>query len=150
MSSPAITDLREIDSVLGTPSAQVILRVFVVWEKLQKKQIMTKTGLSETQVYNTVHKLVKIGILEQEGRGLYRLGASQFTKNLQLAYSEKLKQIVGNYLNFLTKNIDSAPLSEMLDIYKFIVDQWHPLLQKEFPAKLSALAGHLLDKEDDK
>ena len=146
MISHELSNLNEFDRSLGTPSAQSILRLFIVWERLQKKQIMEKTGFSESQVYTTLQNLLKIGFLEQESRGLYKLAENLFTKRLSEAYMVRIRQNIGQNLYYLSKNIDTAPLSELEEIFKFIVDQYEPILEKEYTVKLSSLAGHLIDR----
>jgi len=137
--------LDEVDSFLGTPSAQKILRILVCWEILPIKEIKKKSGLSESQVHATIRNLQKIGIIEQESRGLYKLSLNKFPQLLKEAYLVFLNQVVGQSLYNLSKNPDNLTHEEVSKKLVFLMNQCKPILEQNYASKIASLAEYLVD-----
>ena len=110
-----ISVLSEIESYLGTPRAQKILQILVCWETMPVKEIITKSGLSESQVHTTLRNLERIGTINHESRGIYRLSSNEFTQLLKKAYLVVINQVIGQKLHDLSKNLDELPPDEVSD-----------------------------------
>src|SRR5579859_6308086 len=79
-SGPGSSESRGIKSVeIGY---KVLLAVQRGPEAVQLSDIAKRTGLSTGAAHNYIASLVKTGLVEQEGRGLYRLGPSAFALSL--------------------------------------------------------------------
>ena len=77
---PKSSESRGIKSVeIGY---KVLLAVQRGPEAVQLSDIAKRTGLSTGAAHNYIASLVKTGLVEQEGRGLYRLGPSAFALSL--------------------------------------------------------------------
>ena len=137
--------LDEVDSFLGTPSAQKILRILVCWDILPIKEIKKKSGLSESQVHATIRNLQKIGIIEQESRGLYKLSLNKFPQLLKEAYLVFLNQVVGQSLYNLSKNLDNLTHEEVSKKLVFLMNQCKPILEQNYASKIASLAEYLVD-----
>lgn len=147
-------DAKEVDSrkmddyerALGTPSAQKIIGLLTCWSSLSLKELVQKTGLSESQVHNTLNTLMDVSIVEKKSRGIYALSNSTFSEHLKSAYEDIIEQNVGNILYFLSNNIDTLPLPELEQTWKSLIDQWEPFLHERFSRKVSSLASHVVDR----
>ena len=49
------TELDSLSRFLGTPSAQRIFQLLICWDSLSIKEIIQKTGISESQSYSTLN-----------------------------------------------------------------------------------------------
>lgn len=145
MVSSTQPNLQQYEAVLGTPSAQKILNIFVCWKGLPIKDIIEKTGLSESQTYLTIKNLESINVVTQESRGFYVLAQNRFTANIQIGYITILKQLIGQRLYDFSKNYDNLSLNERTDELIDLSLKWKPIIQQYFQSQYSRLAGHIID-----
>lgn len=135
-----------IDTVLGTPSTQKILRLLYCWEQLTVKELVKKTRLSESQVYNTLRSLESINLVEQVGRGIYTYGKDSFSLKLKEAYIIQLIQIIGNELHELSTIIDTEDVQKVDEKFTNLVELWEPILDGFYPLKASSLASLIVER----
>jgi len=139
-------NLEEYEKALGTPSAQKIIALLTCWNSLALREIVQKTGLSESQVHNTLNSLREVEVVSKKSRGIYSLSRSKLATHLSTAYADIIEQTVGNSLYFLSKNIDTLPLPELEKRWKALIDQWEPFLTAHFSHQLSSLSSHIIDR----
>ena len=135
-----------IDSILGTPSSQKILRLLYCWGQLSVKELISKTNLSESQIYNTLRSLESVNLVETVNRGLYSYTKNTFSMKLKEAYVSHLIQIIGKELHYLSSNIDKEDWKTIDERFTNLVTLWKPLLESNYPLKTSSLAGHILER----
>lgn len=135
-----------VDTILGTPSSQRILRLLFCWERLPTKEIILKSKLSESQVYNTLRKLESIDLIESTSRGFFRYKTNQFSLKLKDAYIAQLIQLVGKELYKLSGDLDKSSFEVLDKHFTNLVELWEPILDSHFPLKTSSIAGHILDR----
>lgn len=140
-------ELDSLNRSLGTPSAQRIFELLTCWDSLSTKDIIKKSGISESQIYTTLGNLEKAGLVTKKTRGIYTTTDTKFTKLLKDAYLAKIEQVIGRELYFLGKHIDTLPLEQISERWTPLVEQWEPILREKFPQKMSSLAGHIVDRE---
>ncbi|HKZ42356.1 MAG TPA: hypothetical protein VJ044_15435 [Candidatus Hodarchaeales archaeon] len=137
---------QSLDSVLGSPSSQRILRILLCWNELPTKKIVKKANLSDSQVYNTLKSLESIGLVTSPSRGIYSILKTPFSEKLGEAYLVQLVQLIGKELYLLGKNLDSFPFAELDKRFSLLVERWEPLIDKHFSSKASFLAEHILER----
>lgn len=141
-----LANIGEYEKALGKPSAQKIITLLTCWNSLSLKEIIQKTGLSESQVHNTLKSLIELNIILKKSRGIYAISNSKFAKHLKTAYEDIIKQTTGNILFDISKNIDTLPLSELETKWKDLIDQFEPFLKEHFSNQLSSLSSHIIDR----
>ena len=134
------------DSILGTPSSQRILRLLFCWGQLPVKELVAKSKLRESQVYNTLRNLEIIGLITTLSRGIYAHTDTAFTKKLKEAYLSQHVQLVGKELHHLSSDLDQLSFEELDKRFTMLVELWEPLLNKYYPLKTSSIAGHIIEK----
>ena len=117
-----------VDSILGTPSSQRLLRLLFCWEQLPIKEIINKSNLSESQVYNTLRNLESIGLVKTISRGIYTHTDSSFTIKLKEAYLSQLVQLIGKELHYLSSELDKLAYEQLDKRFTVLVALWEPLL----------------------
>ncbi|HKZ41521.1 MAG TPA: hypothetical protein VJ044_11200, partial [Candidatus Hodarchaeales archaeon] len=135
-----------MDSILGSPSSQRILRLLLCWNQLPIKEIVKKSDLSDSQVYNTLKSLQSIGLVISPSRGIYSIPKTQFVEKLGEAYLPQLVQLIGKEMYLLGKDLDKIPFVELDRRFSLLVDRWEPLIDTHFRAKASFLAEHILQR----
>ncbi len=133
------------DKALGTPSAQKILRFLVCWEKLPYRDLIVKSGLSESNVYATLKKLQQSGIVISDVRGIYQLSEDEFTQTVKAAYSVFLKRIISQNLYEISKQIDLVSPEKIIDQLLYLKDTYKPFIDKYYSKKFSSLIGGLIN-----
>lgn len=134
------------DSALGTPSSQKILRLIFCWNQLPVKELIMKSNLSESQVYNTLRSLETINLVESVSRGIYAYTKNEFSLKLREAYVTQLIHLIGQQLHELSTNIDTEDIKSLDEKFTKLVTMWEPLLDIHYPLKASSLAGHILER----
>ena len=137
--------IESFDSILGTVGGQKMLRVLIVWDQLPVKEIIAKTGLSESQTYVIIKNFELLGIIDQTARGIYRLSTNPFVTAMSSAYKQLYKRLIGQELYKLSKNIESLPRDELLNEFEHLTVQWKPLLAECYKSKMSSLANAFLN-----
>ena len=138
--------IENIDSILGTPSAQRILRLLFCWGQLPASQLIKKSKLSESQVYNTLKNLESINIVETSSRGIYTYTKHDFSIKLKEAYLSQLIQLIGQSLHDLSSNLDKKSFNELDTEFTSLVTLWEPILDTHYPLKASSISGHILER----
>jgi len=133
------------DKALGTPSAQKILRFLVCWEKLPYRDLIVKTGLSESNVYATLKKLQQSGIVTSDVRGIYQLSEDEFTQTVKAAYSVFLKRLISQNLYEISKQIDLVSPEKITDQLLDLKATYKPFIDKYYSKKFSSLIGGLIN-----
>lgn len=137
--------VEHLDKTLGTPSAQKVLRFLVCWEKLPYRELIAKTGLSESNVYATLRKLQQLGFVTSEVRGIYQLSKDDFTQTFKTSYSVLLKRIISQNLYQISKQIDIVSPDEITDQLLNLRDSYKPFIDKYYSKKFSSLIGTLIN-----
>jgi len=112
----------------------------------QIKEIVKKSDLSDSQVYNTLKSLQSIGLVISPSRGIYSIPKTQFVEKLGEAYLPQLVQLIGKEMYLLGKDLDKIPFVELDRRFSLLVDRWEPLIDTHFRAKASFLAEHILQR----
>ena len=133
-----------LDKTLGTPSAQKILRFLVCWEKLPYRDLIVKSGLSESNVYTTLKKLQQSGVVTSDVRGIYQLSEDEFTQTFKTAYSILLKRIISQNLYEISKQIDTVSPEKITDQLLYLKATYKPFIDKFYSKKFSSLIGGLI------
>ena len=142
----SLNKLDRMDKILGTPSAQRILRIFACWKSLPFKEVIPRAEFSVSQVNSTLNQLEKAHIIIKEKRGVYTLADTPFVTCLTEAYIQLLVQNIGMELYQLTKSLDKSTPREISSRLNKLIFNWKPLLEQHFSHKLSSLVGHTVDR----
>ena len=134
-----------LDKTLGTPSAQKILRFLVCWEKLPYRDLIIKSGLSESNVYATLRKLQQSGVVISDVRGIYQLNEDEFVQNYKAAYSVLIKRIISQKLYDVSKQIDQVSPEKITDQLLSLRDSYKPFIDRYYSKKFSSLIGALIN-----
>lgn len=134
-----------LDKTLGTPSAQKILRFLVCWEKLPYRDLIIKSGLSESNVYATLRKLQQSGVVTSDVRGIYQLNEDEFVQNYKAAYSVLIKRIISQKLYEVSKQIDQVSPEKITDQLLSLRDSYKPFIDRYYSKKFSSLIGALIN-----
>lgn len=138
--------LEDLESSLGTPSAQKILSFLVCWDDLPVKEIVKKSQLSASQVHVTLRGLEQHGVVKKIRRGVYALSDAPFSTKLREAYLANIDQVIGRTLHELTKKLDELSPRQIAETLEVLLDQWDPLVQVNYKWKLSSLSEYLVDR----
>ncbi|OLS23744.1 MAG: hypothetical protein HeimC3_23870 [Candidatus Heimdallarchaeota archaeon LC_3] len=135
---------NEFDTILGTPSAQKIIRILVTWDVLSVKSIVKKSNLSESQVHVTLKQLKRIDLIDNQSRGVYKLANNKFAKNIFDTYLgnniEMINWKIAEVINLIkNKNFKQAKRN-----YKKLIQDFDPILEKHFIYQMDSLAKRIL------
>lgn len=137
--------IEYLEKTLGTPSAQKILRFLVCWEKLPYRDLIVKSGLSESNVYATLRKLQQSGVVTSEVRGIYQLSEDEFIQTYKAAYSVLIKRIISQNLYDISKQIDLVSPEKITDQLLSLRDSYKPFIDRYYSKKFSSLIGALIN-----
>lgn len=135
-----------IDKVFGTLSAQRIFFTLAIWEQLAVTDIIAKTKLSESQIHQTLKKLIEIQMVEKVSRGVYALTKNAATEHLKKFYSQLLIEHIGGELHKLSKSIDTQPIEAVSVQLNALLLQWKPLIEQHYSFRVSSLVEAIIDK----
>ena len=136
----------EFESALGNPSAQKILSLLVIWDKLSVKELASKSHVSESQIHYTLGNLKTIGLIVSESRGIYKLAESSFSEKLKDAYYTGLIQVVNAKISFISKLLHSGLIEDAKVNFSLLKIQYDPLLKKHFLFIIDSLSKQILDQ----
>lgn len=136
---------KEIDAILGTPSAQTILRLLSIWDQLPLKEVQNKSELSESQVHATLKRLVDIHILHKVTKGLYSYSPDNFASLLKEAYKEKNIHHVNTRLTHINSLLKENKIEEAQQAYQNLITGYEPMLDTYFSHLMSALTHSFLE-----
>lgn len=137
---------NNLDRILGTPSAQNIIRTLACWEVLPVKELIKKTTLSESQIHATLKNLIKIGIVTSPSRGYYQFTQTEVVKKIQEAYTSILIQSVGEDLYKIMKTINEYTQEELAAILGRLQKKWGPIIQNHYSRMFSSLVENTFDQ----
>lgn len=137
--------IEYLEKTLGTPSAQKILRFLVCWERLPYRDLIVKSGLSESNVYATLRKLQQSGVVTSEVRGIYQLSEDEFIQTYKAAYSVLIKRIISQNLYDISKQIDLVSPEKITDQLLSLRDSYKPFIDRYYSKKFSSLIGALIN-----
>jgi DNA-binding MarR family transcriptional regulator len=137
---------KDLDRILGTPSAQNIIRTLACWEGLPVKELIEKTNLSESQIHTTLKNLIKIGIVTSPSRGYYQFTQTEVVKKIQEAYATILIQSVGEELYKIMKTSSEYTSEELATILNKLQEKWGPIIQKHYSRMFSSLIETAIDE----
>ncbi len=137
---------NNLDRILGTPSAQNIIRTLACWEVLPAKELIKKTNLSESQIHVTLKNLIKIGIVISPSRGYYQFTKTEVVKKIQEAYTSILIQSVGEDLYKIMKTINEYTPEELAAILGRLQEKWGPIIQNHYSRMFSSLVENTIDQ----
>lgn len=144
--SRELKHLEDLESSLGTPSAQKILSLLVCWDDLTVREIVKKSQLSESQVHVTLRGLEQQEVVKKLRRGVYALSDAKFPTKLREAYLANIDQVIGRTLHELTKKLDELSPSQIAETLEVLITQWDPLVQENYKWKLSSLSEYIVDR----
>ena len=142
-------EMEEFDRALGTPTSQKIIKLLSCWNSLSSKELISKTKMSESQIYITLQNLEKCGIVQKKARGIYSFDDSPFAQALYHTYRMKLEEIVGSAIYRFRKRMEKIPLNQMLEEFKELVILWDPILKDKFKFQMSSIAENIIDIQSD-
>ncbi len=137
---------NDLDRILGTPSAQNIIRTLACWEGLPVKELIEKTNLSESQIHTTLKNLIKIGIVTSPSRGYYQFTQTEVVKKIQEAYTSILIQSVGEDLYKIMKTSNEYTPEELATILGKLQEKWGPIIQNHYSRMFSSLIENMIDQ----
>ena len=138
-------DVFDIDSTLGTPTSQQIIRFLSIWSELSIKEIQEKISLSETQIHNTLKNLTRIGVVIRIRRGTYSLNPSPFTENLKNAYVSNTTQIINRKIYDIKQKLKEKDIESANEEYDTIMLRYQPLLEERFSRMMHSLTHSFLE-----
>lgn len=142
-----ITDNQNnFETVLGTPTAQKIIKLLVTWDILSVQDLKKKSHVSKSQVHNTLKNLISLDIVDSPSRGIYSLYNNPFMKLLGEAYTLKIIELINSEIykiKHLLKN-DKLELAE--NKFTDLVAQYEPILQNSFSSILSSISSQFIEK----
>lgn len=141
-----VLPIDEDDKILGTPSAQKIMRLFSIWETLTVKEIHVKANLSEGQVHKTLNNLQKISLITKREKGIYQLSSSSYTKAVQEAILNRLHHYINSIISEIHKKLDIGNRDEAHDKFRYLANNFEPILKKNFAYKMNSLTHRFLDE----
>lgn len=127
--TPAMLERNDkADKSRGIKSVEIGYRVLLAIQRgpapVQLAEVARRTGLSSGAAHNYIASLIRTGLVEQEGRGLYRLGPSAFALSLasfhQLAGYDVLRSEAQTLQSITRENVAGAVWSQGGPVSVFI------------------------------
>lgn len=145
-SKSLIIPIEEDDKILGTPSAQKILRLFAIWENLTVKEILDKTKLSEGQVHKTLNNLQKIKLINKREKGFYQIDSGFYSRTIQDAIVNRVIYFINDSLDEIEKKLEIGQREEAHTQFLYLDKNFEPILKKNFKFRLNSLVHEFLDE----
>jgi len=130
---------------LGSRSSQKIIALLTIWETLSVEDIILKTGISKSQVHVCLKNLLNNDLLKRKTKGIYTLSDSNFMNLLGKAYETKINQIISEKINEIQKLIKLNNYNQAELLFNALVDQYTPILDKNFGLIISSLSHEFID-----
>ena len=131
---------------LGNKSSQKIISLLTIWEMLSVEEIILKTGISRSQVHSCLKNLLNKRLLKRKSKGVYCLSNDNFMKLLREAYETKINQIINEKIHNIQKLIKNNEIEEAARLFKVVVAQYEPVLDRNFGLIISSLTHEFLDE----
>jgi hypothetical protein len=139
-------DEISIDRVLGHLSTQRIFFTLVTWEKLTSNDIIAKTELSDSIIFQTLKSLTALNLVKKVSRGYYSLNTTPSTEHLKKFYLQILIEFVGGEIYKLSKNIETHPIEESSRQFDELLLKWQPIVEEHYSFRVSSLAEAIISK----
>ena len=137
--------IEEEDKILGTPSAQKILRLFAIFENLTLKEIIDKTGLSDAQIHKTLNNLQKINLITKKEKGNYQIAENSNSKAIQEAILNRITILINEDLKEIDNQLVSGNREEAHDKFLYLIKNFEPMLKRNFKYKLNSIVHQFLE-----
>ena len=138
------SSLNDFDTILGTPSAQKIIKFLVVWDKLSVKELAAKSSVSESQIHSSLKNLKAISLVEHESRGIYTLSDSPFSVKLKEAYYTGILEEINKKITSIKKLLKNNDLEQAKANFSLLKMQYDPFLKAHFLFIIDSLAKQIL------
>lgn len=139
-------DANDFETVLGTPTAQKLIKLLVTWISLSAQDLVAKTKISKSQVHSTLNKLISQNILQSPSRGIYTFLSTPFTELLKEAYRIKIIELINSEIYVIKNLINRNKVDSAERRFSNLVDQYSPILQESFTSHLSSLSLRFIEK----
>lgn len=136
---------NDFDSILGSPSAQKIIKFLVVWEKLSVKDLAYKSSVSESQIHATLKNLKSISLIDHESRGIYTLSDSLFSRKLSEAYYTGILEEISKKITIIKKLIKDNDFDKAKTNFSLLKIHYDPFLKTHFLFIIDSLAKQILN-----
>ncbi len=137
---------KDIDKIMGTPSAHKIVRFLTIWDSISFQNLGEFTDLSSSQIQATLNNLIDLGLVERLSKGVYHLTPSNFSENLIAAYTTFHLQWIGYKLSSINRLINENKLQESYHELELLTARYRPFLDKYFTHQLSNISHAVLDQ----
>lgn len=127
-----MSELESMDSVLGTPSSQLILRLLSTREFMTLKELEDLTSLSQSQIQATLQNLIKINLVVRHTRGVYKLSESSLANNFKTTYSKATIYFLNEQINEIFELIKKGETDRAFIIFEQISKKYFAILEKNF------------------
>lgn len=141
---------EELETALGTTIAQKIIRLLSIWETLSIRELIQKSQSSESQIHNTLQRLIACDIISKESRGIYSLKKTPFTDKLAEAYREQVKELINEKIYQIMTLLDNKEFEKSDEELQELENKYQPLLKKYFTHQLSGITHMILDYYENK
>jgi DNA-binding transcriptional regulator GbsR (MarR family) len=140
-----IVDDNNFESVLGTPTAQKVIKLLVSWSSLSVQDLVIKSNYSKSQVHSTLKKLVAYNIIHSPSRGIYAFQDTPFSNLLKEAYMVKILELINSQIYHIKQLLKKNQLDEAEKKFSELIKQYHPVLQESFSSQLSSLSLRFIE-----
>jgi DNA-binding transcriptional regulator GbsR (MarR family) len=134
------------EAVLGTPTAQKIVKLLVTWDSLSIQNLVSKSHISKSQVHITLKNLISQSIVFSPSRGNYTLPESPFMKSFKKTYLIKIIELINSEIYIIKQFLKDDKLEQAEKKFSEMVEQYDPILQKSFSSMLSSLSSRFIEK----
>lgn len=141
----ATTD--ELDSVLGSPISQKIVRFLSVHSQLSVKELVELTNLSESQIHLILNKMTDCRLVDRYRKGIYQLSNEPFAKSLKEAYLTKLIELINNETYIIHRKLREGRFEDARERFQTLARLYQPLLRTRFQFIMSGLAHDFIDRK---
>ena len=138
-------DVNNFETVLGTPTAQKLIKILVTWSPLSVQDLVSKSNVSKSQVHSTLKSLIAHSIVQSPSRGIYTFLDTPFTKLLKEAYRVKILELINSEIYNIKQLLKKNHLDRAESKFSELIDQYYPLLQDTFSSHLSSLSLRFIE-----
>jgi hypothetical protein len=140
-----MSELDSMDSVLGTPSAQQILRILSTRDLIDLKELVRLTSLSHSQIQATLQNLIRIRLVVRQTRGIYKLNDSSMANNFKTTYLKTTIYFLNEQINIIFELLKKGEKDQAFAIFETISDKYSVILERNFSDILENLSHQLLE-----
>ncbi|MFV2015224.1 MAG: MarR family transcriptional regulator [Candidatus Heimdallarchaeota archaeon] len=137
--------LEAMDSILGTPSSQQILRFLSIRDFLSIKDFEKLTSLSHSQIQYTLQNLIKLGLVSRKSRGIYQLNESPLANNFKKTYLKSTTLYLNEQINLIFGLIDKGENDDAFVVFESIMKKYQAILEEYFADIMENLSHQMLE-----